>query len=225
MDARATGLRVDTVRKVRNQKIVLSCGSLDEVDKLQSRLRERARGLKVERAKGKDPLVVIKGVLSYNTDEDVLMSLKTQNPQLTGDIPDAEYRASVKYRRRTQNPMENNVVLQVSPVLWRRLTAEGTIHIDLQRRPVVDQSPLLQCSKCLGFGHGRKYCTEKADLCSHCGDKHLRKDCPVWMVADAPSCRNCRMGRLGKHDHSAFDLECPTRLRWDALARSSVAYV
>lgn len=224
VDARSTGIRVDMVRRARDQKVVIGCRSQEEVQKLHNRLRNEARDLKVEEAKTKDPYVIIRDVLSYNTDEDVEKSLKTQNPHITGDIPEAEYRASVKYRRRARNPLESHIVLQVSPKLWQKLTTVGIVHVDLQRRPVADQSPLLQCTKCLGFGHGRRFCKVAADLCSHCGEPHLRKDCPAWTVGDVPSCRNCRIAKLDRHDHSAYDMECPTRRRWDSLARSSVAY-
>ncbi|GBP83806.1 hypothetical protein EVAR_56989_1 [Eumeta japonica] len=38
----------------------------------------------------------------------------------------------------------------------------------LQRRPVWDQSPLAQCSHCLGYGHSRRFCKEASEKCAHC---------------------------------------------------------
>lgn len=223
VEAKQSGAQIDRIRKTKNQKVVISCSTQEEIIKVREKLT-RIEKLSVETAKNKDPMVIIKDVLAFNTDEDIITSLKTQNNRMLGDIPKEEFRAIVKYRKRARNPHENHVVLQVSPKIWQKMTACGQVHIDLQKRYVYDQSPLIQCTKCLGYGHGRKLCKEALDLCSHCSGPHLRKDCPVWTVGDIPSCRNCCLARLDRQDHSAFDLKCPVRKRWDALARSSVAY-
>lgn len=105
-----------------------------------------------------------------------------------------------------------------------RMTEAGRLHVDLQRVTVWDQSPVVQCTRCLGFGHGRKLCTAAEDLCGHCGGPHMRSDCPAHVVGDAPECKNCKTSRLEQNDHNAFDERCPVRIKWDALPRSSVAY-
>ncbi|KAJ8729094.1 hypothetical protein PYW07_006790 [Mythimna separata] len=135
-----------------------------------------------------------------------------------------ELRARVRYRRRVRNPHECHVVLSVSPQGWQKLTDAGRVHVDLQRVQVLDQSPLVQCIRCLRYGHSRKACTEPADLCTHCGGTHLRADCPSRLAEERPACRNCRLASLPGDDHDALDNVCPTRAKWEALARSSVAY-
>ncbi|CAH2090917.1 unnamed protein product [Euphydryas editha] len=49
---------------------------------------------------------------------------------------------------------------------------------------------LVQCSKCLGYGHSRKFCSEQADACSHCGGPHLKTKCADWIAVVLPACRN-----------------------------------
>ncbi|KAL4707899.1 hypothetical protein ACJJTC_013690 [Scirpophaga incertulas] len=39
-----------------------------------------------------------------------------------------------------------------------------------------------------------------------------------------PECRNCAKAGLEGTNHNAFSRECPVRARWDAIARSTVAY-
>lgn len=70
----------------------------------------------------------------------------------------------VRHRRKARNPSETHVVLVVSPQVWQGLTSAGKIYLDLQRVPVFDLSPLVQCSRCLAFGHGKKWCMESVDL-------------------------------------------------------------
>ncbi|XP_063835567.1 uncharacterized protein LOC135084759 [Ostrinia nubilalis] len=105
-----------------------------------------------------------------------------------------------------------------------RATEAGTVHIDLQNIRVADQSPLVQCTRCLGYGHSKRFCTESADVCSHCGGAHVSTDCAEKLAGGAPSCRNCQRAKAEQVQHNAFSSDCPVRRRWDALARSTVAY-
>lgn len=223
VDARNEGTRIERLRKARDQKVVVGFGSREEMVKVTERIK-RAGNLVVEEMKNKDPLVIIKDVLSCHSDEEVIQALKSQNYHLIGDVPAGDVRIAVKYRRRTRNTHTCHIILQVSPALWQRLTTAGRLHIDLQRVRVLDQSPLVQCTRCLRYGHTRKLCTETADVCIHCGDLHLRADCPSRLAARPPSCCNCSLARMSKVDHHAFDSECPVRIKWDALSRLSVAY-
>ncbi|GBP72796.1 hypothetical protein EVAR_40297_1 [Eumeta japonica] len=63
----------------------------------------------------------------------------------------------------------------------------GYVYVGLQRRPVWDQSPLVQCSRCLGFGHSKKWCREQNDKCAHCGNDHTGPTCPDRKAAQPQS--------------------------------------
>ncbi|CAH2216262.1 jg27987, partial [Pararge aegeria aegeria] len=75
VSAKTSGLRVDRLRKVRDQKVVLGCQTRDELAKVADRLRSGNRTLLIEEKENKDPLVILKNVLNYNTDEDILCAL------------------------------------------------------------------------------------------------------------------------------------------------------
>lgn len=224
VDAKASGIRVDRIRKAKDQKVVVGCEDREELNKIKNKLECSTTKFNVEERQNKDPLVVLRDVLASNTNEDILMSLKTQNSHIVGHIPTEEYRAQVRYRKKARNPYETHVVLQVSPTVWQRLTAAGKVHVDLQRVTVKDQSPVVQCSRCLGYGHGRKLCTEAEDKCSHCSGCHMRSECPARLTGDPPECINCKLAKLEHYEHNSFDDGCPVRKKWDMIARSSVAY-
>ena len=224
VDARQTGIRVDKVRKAKDQKVVIGCRTRGELEAVKRRLGGATAGLKIQEAVNRDPLVMLADVLSYNTDDDIAGAILKQNQHLLGELKKDEVRVAVKYRKRARNPHECHVVVQVSPPVWKVLTRAGRAHIDLQRVRVYDQTPLVQCTKCLGFGHGRKNCTGKDDLCSHCGGPHLRAECPLHLAGEPPRCLNCKKAGHDNLAHNAFDLDCPLRRRWDAIARSTVAY-
>lgn len=224
VDAKEGWVKVERVRKAKDRKVVMGFGTVEEREKVRKRLATKNANLIVEDVKNKDPLLVLRNVLAINTDEDILKALRNQNKGVFRDLDVEEDRISVKYRRRARNPHVANVVISTSPKMWQRATEAGSLHIDLQRVKVEDQSPLVQCTLCLGYGHSRKFCKDSIEACSHCGEAHLRADCPDWLTRIPPKCRNCSRAGSESTEHNAFSMECPTRRKWDVLARSAVAY-
>lgn len=232
LDAKKTGVRVDRVRKARNQKVVLSCGTPEDLALLQRQIKTD-KTLKVEKAHASNPLVRIRDVLSYHTDAEILEHIKAQNKSVFQGVPVEDSTLKVRYRKRARNQHECHPVLEVSPTLYKRMMEVEKLYIGLQRRPVEDQSPLVQCTKCLGFGHTKAVCRERVEACSFCGENHCWEKCPNRLAGKPPACKNCRLSKKEAHDkvtptvtpaHVAFSYECPERQKWDAIARSRVAY-
>lgn len=224
VNAKEEGVKIDRVRKARDRKVVLGCKTEEERDRIKKRLASVGEMLKVEDVKNRDPLVILRDVLTYNTDEDILKALRNQNKEVFVELKKEEDRVEVLFKKKTRNPHTHHVVLRVSPKLWTRLQDRQTVHIDLQRIRVSDQTPLIQCSLCLGFGHGRRLCKEQIEKCSHCGGPHMRTQCEEWMAGTVPSCCNCVRAKQELTDHNAFSDECPVRKRCEVLARARVAY-
>ncbi|XP_045489901.1 uncharacterized protein LOC123690537 [Pieris rapae] len=221
------GIRVDMIRKIKNGKVIIGCRDLEEKERLKQNLESENEHLEVKEVENKDPLIILKNLLNYNTEEDIKQAIRTQNRKIVEHIREEDWRMTEKYRRRARNPHEGHVILQVSPKLWQALTSAGKVHVDLQRVWVGDQSPLVQCMKCLGYGHGRKHCTEEDDLacaCAYCGGTHMQEKCPKYKADEKPTCINCKRVGLERQDHGAFDVHCPVRKRWESLARSRIAY-
>lgn len=224
INAKDGGIRVDRVRKAKDRKVIVGCGTKEEREKVITRLRKAGDDLHIEEIKNKDPLIILKDVLQYNTDEDVLKALENQNHGLLKEIKEEDRRIEIRFRKKTRNPLTCHIVLRVSPKVWAVMTTVGAVHIDLQRIKVADQSPLIQCSMCLGYGHSRRFCKEAEEKCSHCGGAHLKAKCDSWQSGTAPSCCNCKRAGLDVVNHNAFGLECAVRKKWEALARATIAY-
>ncbi|CAH4033583.1 unnamed protein product [Pieris brassicae] len=75
IDAKNTGLNVDRIRKVKDQRVVIWCTSSKRITEIRDRLKDDQK-LTVEEAKTKDPLVVLRGVISTHTDEEVRVTTK-----------------------------------------------------------------------------------------------------------------------------------------------------
>ncbi|XP_063542074.1 uncharacterized protein LOC134750762 [Cydia strobilella] len=224
IDAKEGWIKVEKVRKAKDRKIIMGFGTKTERDKLKDKLGREGAELTVEEVQNKDPLLLLRDVLSVNTDEDILVAFRNQNKVIFTNLSEEDNRMMVKFRRRARNPHTGHVVISVSPTIWQKTLDIGSVHIDLQRIKVEDQSPLVQCTRCLGFGHGKRFCHEPEDLCSHCGGPHLRATCEEWLARVPPKCKNCTKANLEDTEHDAFNQACPVRRKWDALARSTVAY-
>ncbi|GBP72811.1 hypothetical protein EVAR_40312_1 [Eumeta japonica] len=224
VDAREMGVAVDRMRKARGQKVVLSCSSVEDAKKIEERLKIRGADLKVAKPEMRLPTVIIRDVLRVNSDEDIVRSLRTQNRHLSEGLDWDKVRARVCYRRRARNDLECHPVLEVSPELYHRLIKAGFVYVGLQRRPVWDQSPLVQCSRCLGYGHGKRFCKEVSERCAHCGGEHTGITCRARKDGEPPKCVNCTKAGCEDTAHGAFSSECGVRAKWDDMARSKVAY-
>ena len=224
VDAKDGWVQVERVKKVKDGRVVIGCKNVEERKKLIERISKRGKGLLVEEMRNRDPLLVLRDVLNLHSDEEVVRALESQNAEVFRGLGEGDRRMSVKYRRKARNPLCGHIVLTVSPAVWRRMTDTGRVRVDLQSVRVEDQTPLVQCTRCLGFGHSRRFCRETQDLCSHCGGDHKKAECPLSRRGDEPKCINCNRAKLTNNKHNAFDQECMVRKKWDALARATIAY-
>lgn len=224
VNAKDGWVQVERVRKAKDRKIIIGCKTDSEKQRVKERLNTAADHLVVEDVKNKDPLVVIRGVLSCNSNDEMLQAIRKQNGPLFSEIGKEEDRMEAKYRKKARNPLTCHLVVRVSPALYNAMLNKGYVHIDLQKLPVADQSPLVQCSLCLGYGHGRRFCTQAIEKCSHCGGPHIYTECDAVKVGASPTCCNCVQQKVQNNGHNAFSANCPVRRRWDALAREAIAY-
>ncbi|CAK1546868.1 unnamed protein product [Leptosia nina] len=96
VNAKTTGVRVDRIRKARDQKVVLGCETEEELEKVKERLKLDSK-LRVEKAVNKDPLVILRDVLCVNTDEEIITALKLQNKNLMSEMEkEEEERISIR---------------------------------------------------------------------------------------------------------------------------------
>lgn len=224
VNAREGGVTVEKIRKAKDRKVIVGFKTEEERQKVKDRIEASGEHLIVEDIKNKDPLVILRDVLQYNKDEEIFEMLRNQNKGIFQDLDKKHDKMEIAYKRRTRNPHASHVVMRVSPIIWQRMTEAEAVRIDLQRIKVADQSPLVQCSLCLGYGHGRRFCKETLEKCSHCGGPHLKTQCADWLAGETAACCNCSHAKMEKVDHNAFSMECPIRRKWDALARTTVAY-
>ncbi|CAH2106563.1 unnamed protein product [Euphydryas editha] len=132
-DAKEGWMKVERVWKARDRKVIMGFETAEEGIKATDKLVKGGTGLVVEEVKNRDPILFLRGALSVNTDEDKVKALRNQNRDLFGGLSSGDDRITVKYRKRARNPHVAHVVIGTSPILWSRITALGSVYIDLQR--------------------------------------------------------------------------------------------
>ncbi|GBP85086.1 hypothetical protein EVAR_51205_1 [Eumeta japonica] len=188
----------------------------------------RHKEIRCESGKGpksQEPKVILK--CSTKEDMEAIQNKMRSRKEIKVEAAKAANLLIMKgYRKRARNQLQCHPVLELSPSVHKRFLEAGKLYIDLQKVAVYDQSPLVQCAKCLGFGHTKAVCGEKTATCSYCADKtHEWEKCPRRKQNEEPKCKNCwENGIKTEANHEAFSNKCKVRQKWDEIARSRIAY-
>lgn len=90
MDAKTSGIKVDKLRKAKDPKVILGCGTKEEAKKVTEKIKRDEARLWVEEAKNRNRLIMVKDVLTYNADGEILQAIKRQNKRLIQDLQDED---------------------------------------------------------------------------------------------------------------------------------------
>lgn len=181
--------------------------------------------IRAEPSRRLKPMIILKGVSKQTAPEELTQLIVRQNAEIEALQPLSD---DLQFRFQRLNKNENlyNAVLLSTPRIWRKLVELGRINVDHQRVHVEEFVPLLQCFKCLQYGHLKKYCTGDSTPCSHCGtDGHTFATCPS--KNDEAKCFNCnsknqRLNTTSDTRHSATSSNCPVK---DAMRSRVIAKI
>lgn len=152
-----------------------------------------------------NPRLIVHGVPTEMSAEEIRDELAAQNLSIDA----ARDLKIVFIFTPKQNRNTTSCVLEVSPAVRRNLLKCGRIYLRYAACSFSDHVRVVQCFKCLSFGHIAKDC--KGDpSCGHCAGAHEMRDCKS--KNSPPKCSNCARhhGSLSDLAHSAVDaLKCP----------------
>lgn len=122
----------------------------------------------------------------------------------------------------TRDGQTRHWVVNVVPALWKQLVSHGHMYWDYLRFKVKSYVNVLQCYRCLEYGHSSRVCKHKT-TCAHCGGvEHKAEHCPS--KSGPARCIHCVRGGLANHQHSAMSQQCPVKIRKYEKIRSHTAY-
>lgn len=220
VDVVQLGIGVTEVRKLRNKKIIIGCGSEREREKFKKAVKEAAPNLTITEPKNRKPLLRLKGVAADLSDAKIEEAIVMQNSKLLDTLDLKQKKIKIIRRIKIRNSPMSNMIAEVDHGMWNMMK-DQKIRIGYQIVPAVDQTPLVQCFKCLGFGHKAKDC-DAALRCGRCAQSHDTRECD--QTTKTPVCTNCKDRQNIETDHPAYSAQCPEWQKWDKIARSSVQY-
>ncbi|CAL1672107.1 unnamed protein product [Lasius platythorax] len=199
------GLRVEKITLARNNCVKVTARTPD-IDKIKACTGLAEIGLKISEDIKSLPRLIIHGIPADMCPEDIKRDLMAQN--LNGFHND-DVKIIYIYPLK-QNRSTTSCVIEVSPAIRRALFNRGRIFLHFLACNFVDHVRILQCFRCLAFGHLARDC-KAMPSCGHCSEPHESKDCK--RKDQPPICCNCRgLSGAATSDiaHSALDAaKCP----------------
>ncbi|CAG9791984.1 unnamed protein product [Diatraea saccharalis] len=116
INAKKEGMKIDRIRKCKDQRIIIGCETVEQIRKIEDKLK-KDKGLKVERIKNKDPLVILKDVFNDIEDDELISAIREQNENIFMGLPEEETIIKIKFKKSTKNKTTTHVALQVRPAL------------------------------------------------------------------------------------------------------------
>jgi hypothetical protein len=196
----------------RDNKVIIKCPTRQDASKMRTAIPLMTKGvLTAHEGRRLKPAVILKGVEKDIKPEEVAEMILQQNDT----IFEAAKNTEIKVLRTSQNRNNNlkNVIVSVSPDVRTAMLLQGRVCIGFQRVFVEDSCPLLQCFKCMGFGHTAARCVEKKDRCLHCAGEHKSLACTKKEIPAEHRCWNCHKMAKGRtvDAHRANSKTCPFR--------------
>nr|CAI5825823.1 unnamed protein product [Callosobruchus analis] len=118
-----------------------------------------------------------------------------------------------------------NIIIEISPFLFKPLVDKGYVFINWTRCRLQEHVNIVRCFKCSKYGHYKKDCRNNDMICPRCSDAHEAKDCKNQNVC----CPNCKMHNIKfktnwPTDHSATSKSCNFYVMKIQNLRNSIAY-
>lgn len=149
-----------------------------------------------------DPAFKVVYVPNNTTEEEFTEHIYNCNPW----IPSG---ALTFIREYSSNPNVKNFLYKCSTNLLSIILKKGAIRVELKEFNCYEDFNILQCFKCLGYGHSAKNCNLPI-ACKNCAGDHHHKECTNQ---NSHRCANCMKlddnPRNGKHRATAG--RCPLR--------------
>ncbi|KAI5639064.1 hypothetical protein NE865_08406 [Phthorimaea operculella] len=220
----------ENVRYVSNNKVLIEFDKPEYAEITLEMIKNTDCPIRAEKSKKLKPMFILKGVSSEIAPEE-LSELITKQNELIKKVTGPEDNLVFKFKRNNRNESLYNAVFMATPKIWRAVMSAGKLNVDHQRVHVDEYVPLLQCYKCLQFGHTRNKCTRDDAVCSHCAAMtHTYKECPVKRDNNKLNCYNCEM-HSKRHNvistmtnHSATSNECPKVYLMTEKLRTRIDY-
>lgn len=207
----AYGLKINRVTLSRNKAVRVEATTPD-ISRLKTNSDLANAGLRVVESVKTNPRLIVFGVPLGMSPEEIKEELLAQNFDDVTQKRDLDLKIIYTYPVRT-NSNSTSCVIEVSPQVRNYVMRSKVIYLRFSAYRFADHVRIIQCYKCLSFGHFAREC-RSAPACGRCAGDHETRGCTL---AEGPvKCRNCLRGGSSPSNaaHAAIDAtNCPILAR------------
>lgn len=201
----SANMKVVRMTNSKNNSVRIMAADIN-IEKLKKNPALSACGLEVKEDVKMNPRLLVRGVPAGLSAVEVRNNLISQN---LDDLVNPDIKMIYKYPTNGRDYVSH--VIETSPVVRNALLIKDRIFVDWSSCRVVDHVTVLQCYRCLNFGHKSNNCPGPPH-CAHCSGDHESKECKI--KSDEPKCFNCVLAKCESTSHSAFNGDaCEVRKR------------
>ncbi|CAH0720307.1 unnamed protein product, partial [Brenthis ino] len=143
-----SGFAPEKVIPISNKRLMVQFENSRQRDDTINTIQSSTE-LNAEVPKRLKPMLILKGISKNRDKNELIDTIIKQNPELGN----TDIEMKVKFTTNNKHPALYNAVLLVSPHVFNTCIEKGRINIEHQKINVSEHIPLLQCFKCLMFGH------------------------------------------------------------------------
>ncbi|CAH1965858.1 unnamed protein product [Acanthoscelides obtectus] len=177
LNANVTGTRL-----IRDG-VLVNCADVKSLQNLKDGLKRQAgNAFNVYEPKKLRPKIVVYSVDKSAAEDARLSEIIIADNEL--DATEADIRVVTNFKFKDGI----NVVLEVTPSIFKNVMGKGFLYIGWKRCNVKEHFDVAKCFKCYNYGHYKKDCKSSVTICPQCSGNHEKRDC----ISSDLCCINCK---------------------------------
>ncbi|CAH2008157.1 unnamed protein product [Acanthoscelides obtectus] len=184
--------------------VLVNCADVKSLQNLKDGLKRQAgNAFNVYESKKLRPKIVVYSVDKSAAEDARLSEIIIADNEL--DATEADIRVVTNFKFKDGI----NVVLEVTPSIFKNVMGKGFLYIGWKRCNVKEHFNVAKCFKCYNYGHYKKDCKSSATICPQYSGNHEKRDC----ISSDLCCINYKTSNNKfktnfPTDHSANSTQC-----------------
>ena len=222
----SNGIHVDKTHHNTSGDIVVKLPTLNDREKLNSKLNEQFPGTQISISADLLPTISIANMEYSYTSEELLENLLKYHPEIKAYVENGDTLKVLNIRKQNKNNSLSQANVRVSNRIRKFIECNGNrVYMGLRSYRVYDHFHVKRCNGCQQLGHYIAQCTAQLKTCASCSENHETNNCTHVNTPDfVPTCCNCKKSENVDCKHKASSLACPHYKAAQARLQNSILY-